>query len=347
MRKRKHGDPLYVRKFIPQIPKLCSIDGCQNKFHAHGYCSKHSTRFIKHGDPLYVADPEEARKNRSEAQMGRVPWNKGQKGVMPEPWNKGLTRKTDSRVNKIASMKEGIPRSPEIKQKLSNANLGKTQSVETKDKISKANLGRVISTTTRKKIGKANKIKAKNFWDNLTEDEYEERITRPGFIKKGQKLALGVIQTDEHKRKNSKGHRYSIYPKEDTKPEKQLQKMLTDEKIKFEKHVSFKTSGRPWYHKVDLFIEPNICLEVYGDFIHANPNEKNADGSMKYPDHRVMRKAYKYSKEKTGGSIRAKDERITKELEQQGNVVLTFWQSELETNPDKCLQKILKFIKKT
>jgi DNA mismatch endonuclease, patch repair protein len=346
MRKRRYGDPLYVRKPIPRVPRLCSIDGCQNKFHAHGYCSKHSTQFIKHGDPLYVADPEQTRKKISEANMGRTAWNKGQRGVMPEPWNKGLTRKTDSRVNKIASMKEGIPRSSEVKQKLRNANLGKIPSLETRKKISKANMGRIVKTKTREKIGKKNKINSKNFWTNLTKDEKLERIKQPGFIKKGQKLALGIVQTDEHKRKNSEGHRYSIYPKEDTKPEKQLQKMLTDEKIKFEKHVSFKTSGRPWYHKVDLFIEPNICLEVYGDFIHANPNEKNADGSMKYPDDRVMRKPYKYSKEKTGGSIRAKDKRITKELEQQGNMVLIFWQSELEKNPDKCLQKILKVIKK-
>ena len=179
----------------------------------------------------------------------------------------------------------------------------------------------------------------------MTNSQKSERIRGSGFIKKGQKLALGVIQSDEHKRKNSEGHKYSVYPKDDTKPEKLLQALLTAKGIKFEKHTPFKMSGRPYYHKIDLLIQPNICIEVDGPFDHASPHEKNADGSMKYPDDRVMRKAYKYQKEKTAGSIRAKDERITKELEQQGNVVLRFWQSELETEPEKCLQKIIKIIK--
>ena len=239
----------------------------------------------------------------------------------------------------------GKKRSEETRRKISEKQKGKKLSEEHKEKIRLANIGREVTEETRKKIAIKNKENTKQFWKNLTESQKAERVKGPGFIKKGQKLALGFIQSDEHKRKNSKGHRYSVYPKDDTKPEKILQALLTAKGIKFEKHTPFKTSGRPWYHKVDLFIQPNICIEAYGDFVHANPNAKNADGSMKYPDDRVMRKAYKYSKEKTGESIRAKDERITKELEQQGNVVLTFWQSELETEPEKCLQKILKAIK--
>jgi len=36
-----------------------------------------------------------------------------------------------------------------------------------------------------------------------------------------------------------------------------------------------------------------------------------------------------------------------REIGELGYVVLRFWHSELETNPDKCLQKILKLINKT
>lgn len=32
--------------------KLCSVEGCNNKYLAKGYCSKHYTRFIRHGSPL-------------------------------------------------------------------------------------------------------------------------------------------------------------------------------------------------------------------------------------------------------------------------------------------------------
>ena len=156
---------------------------------------------------------------------------------------------------------------------------------------------------------------------------------------------FGKKHTDGTKRKNAEGHKYIIYPKNDTKPEKLLQKLLTDKGIKFEKHIPFKMSGRPYYHKVDVLIQPNICIEIDSDYHHANPNEKNSDGTMKYPDDRVIWKAYKSSKEKTAGSIRSKDERITKELEQQGQTVLRFWVSKLYENPEKCLEEIIKVMK--
>ena len=32
--------------------RLCTVDGCCEAHHAHGYCVKHSCRFVRHGDPL-------------------------------------------------------------------------------------------------------------------------------------------------------------------------------------------------------------------------------------------------------------------------------------------------------
>ncbi len=34
----------------------CSVDGCQNKVSARGWCSTHHKRWQKHGDPLIVGD---------------------------------------------------------------------------------------------------------------------------------------------------------------------------------------------------------------------------------------------------------------------------------------------------
>lgn len=34
--------------------KLCSIEGCENKYYANGYCRKHYDRVRKHGDPLFT-----------------------------------------------------------------------------------------------------------------------------------------------------------------------------------------------------------------------------------------------------------------------------------------------------
>lgn len=36
--------------------KLCSIEGCSNKFLAKGWCSKHYRRWYIHGDPEYVLE---------------------------------------------------------------------------------------------------------------------------------------------------------------------------------------------------------------------------------------------------------------------------------------------------
>lgn len=32
--------------------RLCSIPGCGNRHHAHGFCTNHREKFLRHGDPL-------------------------------------------------------------------------------------------------------------------------------------------------------------------------------------------------------------------------------------------------------------------------------------------------------
>ena len=34
--------------------KTCSVDGCENKYWAKGYCVKHYKRYKNHGDPLFT-----------------------------------------------------------------------------------------------------------------------------------------------------------------------------------------------------------------------------------------------------------------------------------------------------
>jgi G:T-mismatch repair DNA endonuclease (very short patch repair protein) len=311
--------------------------------------------------PMYDKKVSEERKQKMSKNFfkkGQTPWNKGKKGVMPKPWNKGKKASEETRRKQSEAGKKkfasgyqhpmkGKHLPEEHRRKIGLGNKGKKLSAEHKRILLKTITGRKKSEEEKKRIGQKNRENTKRYWKNVSEQELAERRTKPGWIKKGDTYWLGKHLSEEHKRKNAEGHKYSIYPKDDTKPEKLLQALLTDKGIKFEKHIPFKTSGRPYYHKVDLLIQPNICIEVDGDFIHANPNEKNADGSMKYPDDRVMRKAYRYSPTLTAGYIRSRDERLTKELEQQGNVVLRYYQSELETDPEKCLQEIIKIIKES
>lgn len=32
--------------------RICAVDGCGNKYHAHGYCARHNYKFVTYGDPL-------------------------------------------------------------------------------------------------------------------------------------------------------------------------------------------------------------------------------------------------------------------------------------------------------
>ena len=42
-----------------------------------------------------------------------------------------------------------------------------------------------------------------------------------------------------------------------------------------------------------------------------------------------------------------KDEKVNQLLASQGYKILRFWESELNNNPEKCLQKIIKIIKES
>ena len=60
-------------------------------------------------------------------------------------------------------------------------------------------------------------------------------------------------------------------PLKDTKPERILQKLLKTKKIPFIKH-------KPILGQPDIFIKPNICIFVDGDYWHANPKKYKRDG---------------------------------------------------------------------
>lgn len=112
------------------------------------------------GRTNYPPMTEETRKRLSKSLRGRVPWNKGKKGVTPG------NRK---------------PRTEEQKAKLRETNLGKKLSQETRKKMSRARKGkprpeaiewlkgREVSEETRRKISESNKGKKRS-------DETRERI---------------------------------------------------------------------------------------------------------------------------------------------------------------------------
>ena len=277
------------------------------------------------------------------------------------PWNKGKKMSAEQK-KKISDTKKGKKYAPGR----IHPNKGKKLSKEHREKISAGLKGHTTPEKTRKLIGASNKITAKRFWKKLTKEEKAERIKKPGFFKKGQtpwvkgkkatpetrkkqsRSALHRFQTQKHPHQGT--HRSEITkqklrearlrqkpPKGETWPEKTLGKMLKKQKISFEKQKSFRNP----YCIFDFYIEPKISIFTDGDYWHCNPNDyiykKKLNSGFK-PNDQISGK--KYAKD-----MWARDKKITRELTKKGYAVIRIWQSELETEPEKCLKKILKAIK--
>ena len=102
------------------------------------------------------------------------------------------------------------------------------------------------------------------------------------------------------------GKAYTHKPKyHDTKPEIILQNFLKEKKITFEKNV-------PLYGLPDIFISPNLCIFVDGEYWHNYPYLRN------------------------------KDLNVNAILKNKGYNVLRFWAKDLIDNKEKVLLKINK-----
>lgn len=119
--------------------------------------------------------------------------------------------------------------SEESLKKISDSKIGKPRPEHVIQAMIKASTGRIPTVETRKKMSIANSGRK---WTESRKDEF--RNIRKNWV----------------------------IPIKDTKPEKMMQIALSLNNIKFEKQKMFKL-GKRW-HAVDLFIEPNICVEVDG-----------------------------------------------------------------------------------
>lgn len=138
-----------------------------------------------------------------------------------------------------------------------------------------------------------------------------------------------------------------VFPKVGTTPMKLLEKILEVAGIKFQNEKLFDFGS--FTHRVDYFVEPNICIEVDGDRWHANPKPHRLPKSSRiHPGYKaddVIATDKKLTK--TAKYLWEKDARYTKELEAHGNVVIPLWASDIEYSPEKCLQKIIEAIEES
>lgn len=251
---------------------------------------------------------------------GQIPWNKEKKGIYSQ---EVIER------NKLAHLGKHL--SEEQKQKISEAGKGRIVSQETRNKISIAKLGRKRPELSERTKGKSNPMYGKIPWnkglkgvqvstkkDKRYEDMYgvikaKEIKQKFSKIHKGQQAwNKGLSPTEETLKKMSAGRIGVILPKKDTSIEIIVQDALRNLNIPFIKHYAIKL-GNNRYHQSDIFIEPNIIIDVDGCFWH-NCKECN------------LKHTYLTNKNEE------RDERINKDLISQGYIIYRFWEHEIMVN---------------
>ena len=95
----------------------------------------------------------------------------------------------------------------------------------------------------------------------------------------------------------------------------------------------------------DIFIEPNWCIFLDGDFHHANPS-KYSDDAIIWKE-RISKTTGRHTPSITAKMIQEKDERIRQELITDGYKIIPAWYSDWKKDPEKCLREIIKIIKES
>lgn len=179
----------------------------------------------------------------------------------------------------------GRPCSKEKAQRISIANKGrishnkgKPMSEEQKEKISKSNKGRIIPLEIRRRI--SNTLKGKKL-------NQETKLKLSIIHKKLYENHPEIAKMHRNKTTYQKGHRhskevikiltiqrrYKKIPKKNTRPEKMMQIAISLEGIKYRTHEPI--LGQP-----DIFIEPNICIFIDGEYWHSLPKAFKRDNEV-------------------------------------------------------------------
>ena len=265
------------------------------------------------------------RKKLSLAHKGAPAWNKGKTGIYSDEVRKKMSNAQKKLyANGYQSPSKGLKRSAETKRKLSLAKKGMPAWNKGKTGIYSDEVKKRISDTLKKLYADGYQSPNKGLKRSA------ESRKRLSLAKKGMPAwNKGIPLAESSKEKIRKARLHQVFPVKDTKPEKDLQKILNDIGIPFEKH-------KPILGQPDIFIQPNICIFLDGDYWHANPKDFVNKGKL-YPgfkkdDHIIGNLS---AKDKW-----ARDKNVSQRLRKKGYNVIRFWQSELENYREKCIQKM-------
>lgn len=128
----------------------------------------------------------ESRKKLSISHQGKIPWNKGKKGIMPEPWNKGKIIDLNLYPNYGMKNKKQTSKAKILlgeRAKNNKYHFEKKHSEKTKKRISELNKGKHFSLKTEFKKGefiKEKHLRWKGGYQNKLWHNRQRRIKRMG-----------------------------------------------------------------------------------------------------------------------------------------------------------------------
>jgi len=308
------------------LVRICSVKGCQNVHKGRGFCDKHLAKEVFTDSKLCTHD------GCNNKHKGRGYCNKhlqrlrkwGDVNFVPNPKIANTKRAKSMKGREVSQeTREKISKansnpSKETRKKLSESQKGKKHTEATKKKLSIINTGKKLAPETLKKmsIGLSGLKRSPEQRKNMS---------------KGR---MGMKFSIEHKENLAKHRLTQKFPKQDTKLEIAAQTILRDNNIKFIDHKAI--LGQP-----DIFIEPNFCIFMDGDYFHGNPDM--------YEDDYVIWKAYDkgnvHRPKVTAKSKREKDHKINLKLKAQGYLVMRTYETPFYENPKKWLTEVKEFIK--
>jgi len=242
--------------------------------------------------------PESNEKNRL-AHLGKPSWNKGLHGVQAGEnhplW--GKKHKPES-IEKMRKSHRGtynlgkIPWNKDLKGWCS----GEKHPMYGKHHTKESNM-----KNRMKHLGKPSPNKGKPVSE-------EQKLKQSKTMMGRQSPRKGMKNSKEHIEKYKQWRKTQVIPRKDTKPERMMQIALLLEGIKYRKHEPI--IGQP-----DIFIDPNICIFVDGDYWHSLPKTIKRDQYVNY------------------------------ELTKQGYHIIRIKESDIKNDVGKTAKNIIKLIK--
>jgi very-short-patch-repair endonuclease len=256
----------------------------------------------------------ETRQKLSISHMGKPSWNKG------KPMSEDTKRKlSESKRGKPSGVK-GLVKNDEWRRKIGETLKGRHLTQETKQKLSAAHVGKKFNEEEYPNYGMRGKHRPLN-GKKRKPAKYNGRKCSPlsterklkisnalkgkphPFVEgQAEKISKKLIEYCKSE-KGLKQRAKTFSSCNNTKPERLMQSLLTTNNIIFKTHVAL--FGLP-----DIFISPNLCIFVDGNYWHTQPKAL------------------------------IRDSIVNDTLGKQGYIVLRLWEKDIYKKPDEVWAKV-------